>query len=163
MTDATPAALATALRQTKPFSSPESAAYLALLRVASRFEQEMSDTLKPHGITPTQYNVLRILRGASREGLACGEVLDRLVMRDPDITRLLDRLEKLGHVRRERDSVDRRVVVSRITESGLELLGALDGPVNALHQAQLAGLDPAQLRELSYLLGRILESGVPSR
>ena len=163
MTDSSSRALATALRQTKPFSSPESAAYLALLRVASRFEQEMSDALKPHGLTPTQYNVLRILRGAEREGLACGEVLDRLVMRDPDITRLLDRLEKHGLVTRGRDSTDRRVVVSRITESGLALLAMLDAPVNALHQAQLAGLGADRVRELSSLLGCILEGSAAGR
>lgn len=156
MSDAN-ATLAAAIRQTKPFSSPESAAYLALMRVASRFDQDMSDVLKPHGITPTQYNVLRILRGASPGGLACGAVLDRLVMRDPDITRLLDRLEKLGYVTRGRDTVDRRVVVSRITEPGLSLLASLDAPVNALHQSQLAWLGPEDLRHLSSILGRILE------
>ena len=153
----TNAAIAAALRQTKPFSSPESAAYLALMRVASRFDQEMSDVLKPHGITPTQYNVLRILRGAAPAGLACGEVLDRLVMRDPDITRLLDRLEKLGYVTRSRDTEDRRVVVSRITASGLSLLASLDVPVNDLHRSQLAGLGPDGVRDLSFILGRILE------
>lgn len=153
------AAIAAALRQSKPFASPESAAYLALLRVASRFEQEMSDILRPHGITPTQYNVLRILRGTGPEGLACGAVVERLVTRDPDITRLLDRLEKLGLATRIRDGEDRRVVRSQITPQGLELLASLDGPVNALHLAQLSALDADELKTLSALLGRLL---VPS-
>lgn len=151
------APLAAALRQTKPFSSPESAAYLALLRVASRFEQEMSDLLRPHGITPTQYNGLRILRGGGSTGLTCGGVLDRLVTRDPDITRLLDRLEKLGLVTRSRDSEDRRVVISRITPAGLELLERLDAPVDELHRTQLAMLGPDRLQQLTELLGEIIE------
>jgi len=150
------APIADALRQTRPFSSPETAAYLALMRVASRFEQEMSDLLKPHGITPTQYNVLRILRGADPEGLACGAVLDRLVTRDPDITRLLDRLERLKLVTRHRDEQDRRVVVSRITSTGLQLLTTLDAPVNDLHRSQLAHLGQEDLAELKRLLGAIL-------
>jgi DNA-binding MarR family transcriptional regulator len=126
------------------------------MRVASRFEQEMSDLLKPHGITATQYNVLRILRGADPEGLACGAVLDRLVTRDPDITRLLDRLERLKLVTRQRDDQDRRVVVSRITSTGLELLTTLDAPVNDLHRLQLAHLGQEDLAELKRLLGAIL-------
>lgn len=152
------APLAAALRQTRPFSSPESAAYLAVLRVASRFEQEMSDLLRPYGITPTQYNGLRILRGGGATGLTCGGVLDRLVTRDPDITRLLDRLEKLGLVTRTRDSEDRRVVISRITAAGLELLEKLDAPVNELHRSQLAVLGPDELQQLTQLLGEIIES-----
>jgi DNA-binding MarR family transcriptional regulator len=150
------ALIANALRQTRPFSSPETAAYLALMRVASRFEQEMSDLLKPHGITATQYNVLRILRGADPEGLACGAVLDRLVTRDPDITRLLDRLERLKLVIRQRDEQDRRVVVSRITSTGLELLTTLDAPVRDLHRSQFAHLGQEDLAELKRLLGAIL-------
>ena len=152
------ATIAAALRQTKPFSSPESAAYLALVRVASRFEQQTSDLLKPHGITPTQYNVLRILRGAGDDGLACGGVLERLVTRDPDITRLLDRLERLGYATRNRDGQDRRVVLSQITESGRELLARLDEPVTALHRAQLADLGPDGVEQLSILLGQILST-----
>lgn len=148
--------LASALKQKRPFSSPESAAYLAVMRVASRFEQEVSDMLRPHGITPTQYNVLRILRGAEPDGLACGAVLDRLVTRDPDITRLLDRLEKLGLATRNRDDADRRVVRSQITAQGLELLALLDGPVNALHESQLGALDAEEVKELSEIMGKIL-------
>lgn len=148
--------IAAALRQTKPFASPESAAFLALLRVASRFEQEMSDLLRPHGITPTQYNVLRILRGATPGGLACNAVLDRLLTRDPDITRLLDRLERLGYVTRARDEQDRRVVITQVTPAGLELLHALDEPVKALHASQLGSLGPERLGQLSELLGELI-------
>lgn len=149
--------LAGALRQTRPFPNPGAAAYVALMRVASRFEQQFSDLLRPRGITPTQYNVLRILRGAEPDGLTCGGVIDRLVARDPDITRLLDRLEKLGLVTRCRDGQDRRVVVSRITESGLAVLGELDLPVAELHRSQFEGLEDADLIELSRLLGTLVQ------
>lgn len=155
MTDLS-AHLSTALQQTRPFPSPEAAAYVALMRVASRFEQQLADLLRPHGITTTQYNVLRILRGAEPGGLACGAVLERLVTRDPDITRLLDRVEKLGYVTRGRDTHDRRVVVTRITDAGLALLAELDAPVDELHRSQLAALSEPELAELSRLLGTLL-------
>ena len=144
-----------ALEHSKPSVSPEAAAFVALVRVASRFEQEMSDLLRPKGITPTQYNVLRILRGSEPAGLACGAVLDRLVARDPDITRLLDRLEKLQLVTRSRDQQDRRVVLTRITDEGRALLGELDAPVAELHRAQLGHLDPGDLGELTRLLEEV--------
>lgn len=152
----TETAIAAALRQTKPFSNPETGVYLAFMRVASRFEQEVSDLLRPRGITATQYNVLRILRGSESEGVACGGILERLVTRDPDITRLLDRLEKLGLVSRNRDSADRRVVLSRITAAGLELLAELDGPMSALHARQFAALEGAELDRLSELLDKLV-------
>lgn len=85
-------------------------------------------------------------------------MLDRLVTRDPDITRLLDRLEKLGLVTRTRDGADRRVVISRITPAGLQLLKKLDAPVNDLHRSQLAVLGPDGLQQLTQLLGEIIES-----
>lgn len=152
----TDTAIAAALRQTKPFSSPETAVYLAFMRVASRFDQEISDLLRPRGITPAQYNVLRILRGSESEGMACGGILERLVTRDPDITRLLDRLEKLGLVTRSRDSGDRRVVLSRITAAGRELLADLDAPIADLHARQFAVLDAAELDRLSELLDKLV-------
>lgn len=151
--------LAASLRQTRPFPNPETAAYLALMRVASRFDQEMSDLLRPRGITPTQYNVLRILRGAGADGVTCTGVLERLVARDPDITRLLDRLEKLGLVTRARDDRDRRIVLSRITEAGLALLAELDAPVAELHRSQLGHLGESDLAELSRLLHAMLSEG----
>lgn len=152
----TDTAIAAALRQTRPFSSPETAVYLAFMRVASRFEQEVSDLLRPAGITATQYNVLRILRGSESEGVACGGILERLVTRDPDITRLLDRLEKLGLVSRNRDTADRRVVLSRITPAGRQLLAELDAPMTELHARQFAGLEPAEVERLSELLDRLV-------
>jgi DNA-binding MarR family transcriptional regulator len=108
--------------------------------------------LKPLGISPTQYNVLRILRGAGEAGLACREIADRMITRDPDMTRLLDRLEKRQLIGRARDTQDRRVVKTRITPEGLALLSELDEPVRRMHQKQLAHMDERQLKTLNTLL-----------
>jgi DNA-binding MarR family transcriptional regulator len=109
------------------------------------------EVLKTEDLSPTQYNVLRILRGAS-EGLPCGEIANRMITRDPDITRLLDRLEKRGLIWRCRETKDRRMVMSRITPSGLELLGRLDVPVQTTHRKQLGHLGAARLGALTELL-----------
>ena len=112
----------------------------------------VAELLKPSGLTPTQYNVLRILRGAGEEGLACREVSERLIHRDPDITRLLDRLETQGFVRRERARQDRRVVTAYITPEGADLLGALDAPMLELHARQLGHLGGQRVAALTGLL-----------
>src|SRR5690606_26447829 len=104
------------------------------------FEQELSLVLRPAGITPAQYHVLRVLHSAGPGGLACSAVAERSVSGDPDVTRLLDRLEKQGWVSRAREATDRRVVMTRITNEGLRLLGKLEHPVAALHARQLDGL-----------------------
>ena len=108
--------------------------------------------LKPYGISSTQYNVLRILRGAEPNGLACREMGERMITRDPDITRLLDRLEARGLIARRRDDQDRRVVMSRITEDGLALLEQLDGPVDDFLGDLLGRLGGARLKTLIELL-----------
>lgn len=143
------------LRQTRPFASTEQEAYLGILRTAAQLEHSMSELLRPHGITHTQYNALRILRGAGDRGLCRNDVRDRLVARVPDATRLLDRMETSGLIRRERDSADRRFVTTRITAEGLRVLGELDGPVLELHRRQLEPLEPAEVRDLIELLDRI--------
>src|SRR5215470_7531125 len=104
------------------------------MRTSDLLMQRLSDLLKPHALSPTQYNVLRILRGAGSDGLSCREIGDRLVARDPDITRLMDRLEKRGLVRRERSTADRRIVTHCLTEDGLELVGRLDQPIEGSHR-----------------------------
>jgi DNA-binding MarR family transcriptional regulator len=116
-------------------------AYVAVLRAANVLQAGASDLLRAHGLTHNQYNVLRILRGAGEEGLTCGQIGDRMLNRDPDITRLLDRLEKAGLAVRHRSARDRRTVVTCITEPGLRLLGALDEPIRGLHRTQFASLD----------------------
>jgi len=112
----------------------------------------LAELLKPAGLSATQYNVLRILRGAGRQGLACREVGDRMVTKDPDMTRLLDRLEARGLVARSRERQDRRVITTRITAAGLRLLKDLDRPVAELHERQLGHVPGPRLRTLLDLL-----------
>lgn len=133
-------------------SSPEHTAFLALQRLASDLSQDVVELLKGAGLSGAQYNVLRILRGAGEAGLACGEIAERLITKDPDMTRLLDRLKKRGLVVRARETADRRVVTTRITAPGLELLAGLDEPVAALHRDQLGHLGQTKLAQLVRLL-----------
>jgi DNA-binding MarR family transcriptional regulator len=129
----------------------EEAAYLDLLRTTDMLSRRLLPTLKPADLSPTQYNVLRILRGAP-EGLPCGEIANRMITRDPDVTRLLDRLEKRGLISRNRESRDRRTVTTSVTAKGLQLLGQLDEPVQEAHRKQLGHLGLKRLRELTELL-----------
>lgn len=147
-----PTTLQSELRQRKPFSSLEQEASLSIARSAALLEHASSETLKPHGLTPTQYNALRILRGAEPEGLCRNEVRDRLIARVPDATRLLERLEEVGLVVRAREGDDRRFVRTRITRAGLELLATLDPVVQRLHRRQLGHLGERKLRLLVDLL-----------
>ena len=140
------------LRQTKPFPSLEAEAALSVARTAALLDAELTEVLRPHGLTPTQYNVLRILRGAGNTGLCRYEVADRLVTPGPDVTRLLDRLEASGLVGRTRDPEDRRQVKARITGEGLALLEELDGILTQLHQQQFTHLKQDQLQVLVHLL-----------
>jgi len=119
----------------------------------------VAELLKPHGITHTQYNVLRILRGAGDKGLCRNDLRDRMVALVPDATRLLDRMEALSLIERRRDSDDRRFVTARITAAGLALLSELDEPVLELHRAQVGALEPYELHTLISLLERIRQSG----
>lgn len=144
--------LQTELKQRKPFTSLEHEAVVSVARTAAILEHGTAEALKPHGLTPTQFNALRILRGAGPEGLCRNEVRDRLVARVPDATRLLDRLEDMGHVVRSRETDDRRYVRTRITRSGLELLAHLDGVIHGLHRRQLGHLGPRKLEALIALL-----------
>ena len=117
-----------------------------------------ADSLKGYDITPTQYNVLRILRGAGRGGLCRNEIRERLVAQVPDVTRLLDRLEQSGLVERERAEQDRRLMTTRITKAGLALLARLDGPVARSHRERLGHLSAAQLRTLVGLLAQVRDA-----
>jgi len=139
-------------KPTSPRPTPEEEAYVALQRTADRLLQGAEATLKPHGLSATQYNVLRILRGAEPDGLPCRDIGERLITHDPDVTRLLDRLERRGLVTRMRTSEDRRVVRTRIMPAGLALLQALDGPIADTHRRQLGHLRDARLQHLLTLL-----------
>jgi DNA-binding MarR family transcriptional regulator len=140
------------IRMTRPFESPEAEAFLNIQRTADALSRGLEETLKTTGLSRAQYNVLRILRGAGEAGLLCRELGERMVTRDPDITRLLDRLESRSLVRRARDSKDRRSIVTRITPDGLKVLAELDMPVAELHKRQLSHLRPQQTRKLVALL-----------
>lgn len=140
------------LRQRKPFESPEAEAFLNVLRTAAVLTSGLAEVLRPHDLSQPQYNVLRILRGAGAAGLPSMEVGVRMVGRDPDVTRLLDRLETRGLVARARDAADRRVVLARITDEGRRVVDALDAPVRAMHRRQLGHLTPDDLHALSDLL-----------
>src|ERR1700726_2456656 len=131
--------------------SPEEALFLDLLRTSDMLSRRPAQVLKAEELSSNQYNVLRILRGAP-EGLPCGEIGNRMITRDPDITRLLDRLEKRGLISRSRETKDRRMVMARITGAGLKLLARLDEPVQAAHRKQLGHLGRERLRALTELL-----------
>lgn len=140
------------LKQRKPFSCKEEELFLNILRTSDMLQRRVGEVLKPADLSVTQYNVLRILRGSAAEGLACGEISERMVTRDPDITRLLDRLEKSGLVARSREKADRRVVTARITAAGMEALKKLDDAVTRMHKAQLGHLEPKAQDQLIRLL-----------
>ena len=130
---------------------------MGIQRAASELAQGVTELLRPAGLSGSQYNVLRILRGAGRGGLSCREIGDRLVSRDPDITRLLDRMEGQGLVTRSRDESDRRIVTTRISAAGLTLLRGLDDAITDMHRAQLGHLGAARLRQLNDLLQTVIK------
>jgi DNA-binding MarR family transcriptional regulator len=140
------------LRQTKPFSSREEEAHLSIQRTAEVLWHGVAEMLKGAELTPTQYNVLRILRGAGRPGRSCGEISERMVTKDSDITRLLNRLEARGLITRERTEEDRRVINASITREGLRVLAELDEPVKEHHRRVLGHLGPKRLAQLCELL-----------
>jgi MarR family transcriptional regulator, organic hydroperoxide resistance regulator len=140
------------IKQGKPFGSIEEEVFLNLQKTADAALRAFEELLKPYRLTHTQYNVLRILRGAGDAGLLCREVGERMITRDPDVTRLLDRLETRGLVARSREIRDRRAVVTRITPAGLKLLQSLDGPVDELHRGRMTHLSRANLKDLIDLL-----------
>ena len=145
-------ALQEELKQNKPFRTLRQEAQLNLVRTANLLSDAFEQMLKPHGITGTQYNVLRILRGAEPEGLCRNEVSQRLLNRMPDATRLLDRMEEAGLVTRERSTTDRRLVTTRITKKGRQLVDSLDDAADDQHEKSLGHMNEQQLRTLIKLL-----------
>jgi len=140
------------IKQTKPFGSVEEEAYLNLLRTTDALVRTEVELLREFGLSPSQYNVLRILRGAGDAGVTCREMSERLLTRDPDVTRLIDRLENRGLLQRGRLDLDRRVVRTTITEEGLSLLARLDDPARRWSKEHLGHLTGEQLRTLISLL-----------
>ena len=137
-----------------PKANLQGQVFVSLIRTADAFTRGAEALLKPAGLSGAQYNILRVLRGAGEDGLACREIGGRLISRDPDITRLLDRMESRGLIARARELKDRRVVKTRITAEGLRILRELDEPVQDLHRKQLCRLPEKQLRQLLLLLER---------
>lgn len=140
------------LKQTKPWKNKEEELYLNLARTAEALSWKVAELLKSYELTGVQYNVLRILRGAEGEGLICSEISERLITKDSDITRLLERLENRGLISRERSEKDRRIVIAKITGAGLKVLAELDEPVINLHRQQLGHLGESLQEQLNALL-----------
>lgn len=130
----------------------EQDAYVLLQRAAAALQEGLVQCLKPQGLSPMQYNVLRILRGARPELLSCGEIASRLIARDPDLTRLLDRLARQGWVERSRGKGDRRIMRAGITAEGVALLKNLDSAIASLHRRQFAALSDKKTAALAKLL-----------
>jgi MarR family transcriptional regulator, organic hydroperoxide resistance regulator len=147
-----PRGLQAELKQKIPFASREAEAYLSLLRTSDALQTQVEAQLKEFGLTGTQYNALRILRGAGPEGLPCREIGERMITRDPDITRLLDRLEDRGFVHRTRAKHDRRVIYGKITAAGLKLLREMDGPLEKFGREMLRHVGQEKLKQLIELL-----------
>ena len=143
------------IKQKAPFASVEQEVYLNLLRTGETLSRDVENLLRASDLSGAQYNVLRILRGAGKDGLTCSEAGERMVTHDPDITRLLDRLEKRKLITRSRDTRDRRVVKTRITPQGLRLLGTLDKPVADLHRGLFHHMTGRDLKKLSSLLEKV--------
>lgn len=146
------ASLKREIAQDRPFSSVEEEAILNLLRTADFFERAVQQKTRAWGVSSTQYNVLRILRGAGPEGLTCSAIGQRMITAEPDITRLLGRLRALKLIRQRRDRRDRRVVRTQIAEAGLELLKKMDPAIQAAPKEMLAHLSAAETAEFIRLL-----------
>ena len=145
------------IRQIKPFSSREEEAFLNLGRTYEFLQARVAGMLKRHDLSPVQYNMLRILRGADGEGVTCTQACERMLSPDPDITRLMDRMEARKLLRRERSREDRRVVVSWITPDGLALTHAIDEPLAKLLKAHMGGLRKSRLKNLIKMLEQLRE------
>ncbi len=138
-----------------PTTQLEAQLFVAILKAADALSQEADQLFKAAGLTSAQYNVLRILRGAEPEGLLCRGISERMISHDPDITRLLDRMESHNLITRERQKEDRRVIKTRITGEGLKLLKKLDQPVHDLHKKQFRHMSAGQLKQLAELLAKV--------
>lgn len=146
------------IKQKRPFRSVQEEVVLAIMRTADQLTVPMNEVLRGSGLSASQYNVLRILRGSAPEGLPCGEISERMVRRDPDLTRLLDRLEARGLVERTRGTSDRRVVLATITGDALQLLQALEPAIEASLEQVLGHMPAIRLKTLIELLEEARDS-----
>ncbi len=146
------ASLKLEIAQERPFSSIEEEALLNLIRTSDSVSRALQHKTRKWGITSTQYNVLRILRGAQPRGLTCAAIGDRLITAEPDITRLLARLKTLKLIKQHRDRNDRRVVWTQISDAGLELLKSMDPTINQLPKELIGHISESDVSELIRLL-----------
>jgi DNA-binding MarR family transcriptional regulator len=153
-----PGRLQAEIRQTRPFALIEEEANLNIIRTAEVLQRAMTNFLRPFDLSPVQYNVLRILRGAGTIGATCSQIGERLVTRDPDITRLLDRMEARELIVRERSSEDRRMVITRISSAGRTLVDSIDEPLRCMTKAKLGKFGRGALAELIAALERVREA-----
>ena len=152
-----PRTLQDEIHQTKPFARPIDEALLSILRTATVLDHAQNEALKPHGITATQYNVLRILRGAGQGGLCGREIAERLISNVPDVSRLLDRMEDMALLRRERDPSDRRHVTARITAKGQRVLARSTPSLTAVASGRVGRLSARQVASLIQCLAALRE------
>ena len=146
------ASLKSEIAQTVPFSSVEEEAILNVIRTSDCLQRAFQHRIREWGLTQTQYNVLRILRGAQPEGLTCAAIGERMIAMEPDITRLLGRLKRLKLIRQHRDREDRRVVMTQISEAGLDLLRAIDPVIQRIPLELLGHFGRGELAEMIRLL-----------
>ena len=152
-----PSKLQDEIQQTRPFARKSSEALLSILRTATLLEREQNEALRPHGITHTQYNVLRMLQGAGKAGLCGREISNRLISKVPDVSRLLDRMDDMELVSRVRDAVDRRHVTARITPKGRRLLTQATPDLELIERKRCRHLDPRAVASLVSTLAEIRE------
>lgn len=145
------------IRQTRPFARKTSEALLSILRTATVLEHEQNEALRPYGITQTQYNVLRILRGAGKDGLCGREIASRLISKVPDVSRLLDRMDDMELVSRLRDTSDRRHVTARISPKGRRLLEQATPALEAVERRRFRPLDSRAVASLVRMLAIVRE------
>lgn len=156
-----PGKLQQEIQQTRPFELIEEEAMLNIVRTAEVLQRAIADFLDGFGLSSVQYNVLRILRGAGPAGATCSQIGKRMLTHDPDITRLLDRMEARGLIARARDGADRRAVITRITEAGLELAGEIDQPLNNLFRTRLGTIGRDEFASLTAQLEKVREAFGP--
>ena len=146
------------LKQSKPFAEIEEELHVSIARTAALLERAVAKQLRPHGLTPTQYNVLRILRGAGPTGLCRNELGERLVTPVPDVTRLLDRMAEQKLIARQRSDEDRRLVRTYLTPKGLELVNQLDDDMRAGHRARLSEFSREEIKRLVDALAELRDT-----
>ncbi|HVY92790.1 MAG TPA: MarR family transcriptional regulator [Bryobacteraceae bacterium] len=156
-----PGKLQQEIQQTRPFDLAEEEAVLNIVRTAEVAQRAISEFLDGFGLSAVQYNVLRILRGAGPAGATCSQIGKRMLTHDPDITRLLDRMEARGLIARARDGADRRAVITRITEAGLAVVGGIDRPLREFLQTRLGKFGRDGLASLTAQLEQVREAFGP--